>query len=304
MGRKLNLLGQKFGRWTVLHEGAPRNGRTTWLCRCECGTERNVQTSDLTGGKSQSCGCLQKEKTAEASINNLVGRRFNRLVVEKATNERKSGMIVWHCKCDCGNYVDVPTSYLTTGDTSSCGCYMRDKIREAHMIDITGQKFGYLTAIEPTKEKRGVSKDIIWKCLCDCGNTTHVSSRSLRTGLTVSCGCVKSKGERRIAELLRAADIPFEIQKSFESCRFPASNALAHFDFYVNNKYLIEYDGEQHFMENHGWSKESLEARQFRDNYKNEWCKQNNIILIRIPYTHYDKLTLTDLVPETSNFLI
>lgn len=302
MGKKLNLLGQRFGRWTVIKEGIPRNGRTTWLCRCECGTEHNVQTSDLTGGKSQSCGCLQRERTAQACIKNLVGQRFNRLVVESQTKERKGGMIVWHCKCDCGNYIDVPTSYLTTGDTSSCGCYLKERIRETHMIDITNQRFGYLLALRPTEEKRGVSKDIIWECKCDCGNTTCVSSRSLRTGMTVSCGCVKSKGERRIADLLRNAGIPFETQKSFSDCRFPNTNALAHFDFYVDNSYLIEYDGEQHFSENHGWNKESLESRQKRDSFKNNWCKEKGITLIRIPYTHYDKLNLQDLLPKTTTF--
>lgn len=62
-----------------------------------------------------------------------------------------------------------------------------------------------------------------------------------------SCGCINSKGEAKIIQLLIENNIPFEQQKSFETCRFPNSNYLARFDFYVNNQYLIEFDGKQHF---------------------------------------------------------
>lgn len=57
------------------------------------------------------------------------------------------------------------------------------------MIDMTGQRFGKLTVISPTKkrDKRGV---VFWLCKCDCGNETIVSGTRLRRGETKSCGCV------------------------------------------------------------------------------------------------------------------
>lgn len=78
------------------------------------------------------------------------------------------------------------------------------------------------------------------------------------------------------------------------------------FDFYVNNKYLIEYDGEQHFVQREkGWNDpEKLKATQERDNFKNNWCKENNISLIRIPYTHLKDLKIGDLLLETSKFIV
>ena len=80
------------------------------------------------------------------------------------------------------------------------------------------------------------------------------------------------------------------------------------FDFYVNNAYLIEYDGEQHFIpSSFGGSlsgKERLKIQKEYDNIKNKWCKDNNIPLIRIPYTHYNDLKLEDLLLETSQFII
>ena len=100
----------------------------------------------------------------------------------------------------------------------------------------------------------------------------------------------------------------FKKEKTFETCRFPDSKALAKFDFYVNNKYLIEYDGIQHFQNDkteHGWNtKEALEKRKQHDNFKNQWCKENKIPLIRIPYTHLKELCLEDLLSETSQFKI
>lgn len=101
-------------------------------------------------------------------------------------------------------------------------------------------------------------------------------------------------------------DIPFETQKTFSTCRFPDTNALAKFDFYVNNQYLIEFDGIQHFeyKNDTGWNnKENFEKTQYRDNYKNQWCKNNGISLIRIPYYILNNLTIKDLLKEESKWL-
>lgn len=72
-------------------------------------------------------------------------------------------------------------------------------------------------------------------------------------------------------------------KKLFENCRFPNTNYKAKFDFYVNNQYIIKYDGIQHFKKlNNNW--ESLSTIQEKDNFKNEWCIKHNIPIIRIPY--------------------
>lgn len=67
---RLELAGQVFGRWTVIAEAAPRrnaNGEvhgSYWLCRCECGTEREVVAGNLRKGLTTSCGCRNREVTA------------------------------------------------------------------------------------------------------------------------------------------------------------------------------------------------------------------------------------------------
>lgn len=52
----------------------------------------------------------------------VIGQKFGRLTVISKTGERKNGKVVWVCLCDCGNEFKSQTSYLTTGETSSCGC--------------------------------------------------------------------------------------------------------------------------------------------------------------------------------------
>ena len=54
--------------------------------------------------------------------------------------------------------------------------------------DLTGKKFGRLTALEPTEEKTKDGRRI-WKCICDCGNKTIQRGYDLRKGNVVSCGC-------------------------------------------------------------------------------------------------------------------
>lgn len=63
-------------------------------------------------------------------IKDLTGQRFERLFVIKPTDQRKSGCIVWLCRCDCGNLIYTTTNHLTMGDTKSCGCLNREKASE------------------------------------------------------------------------------------------------------------------------------------------------------------------------------
>lgn len=61
-------------------------------------------------------------------------------------------------------------------------------------IDLTGEKFGNLTVIRRANNKHdGKGRPVVtWECVCDCGNTTNVSSQKLRTGHTKSCGCLQN----------------------------------------------------------------------------------------------------------------
>lgn len=60
-----HLENKKFNRWLVLERGHKINRRWTWLCKCDCGTVRYVLGCSLGNSRSQSCGCLQRERASE-----------------------------------------------------------------------------------------------------------------------------------------------------------------------------------------------------------------------------------------------
>ncbi len=65
-----DLTGQKFGRLTVIkYLGRDKNYRKRWECKCDCGNNETIAviSYNLKNGNTQSCGCLQKEKTAQAN---------------------------------------------------------------------------------------------------------------------------------------------------------------------------------------------------------------------------------------------
>lgn len=165
-------------------------------------------------------------------------------------------------------------------------------------IDITGQKFGKWTVLYKTV-KRNSGGSVYWHCRCECGIEKDVLGTSLRQGLSLSCGAHGniSKGNEKIKALLIKANIDFELEKKFPTCK---DKKELPFDFYVNNSYLIEFDGEQHYNTD---SLFDYNYTHSHDLIKNEWCKKNKIPLIRIPYTHLDNLVLEDLLLETSNFI-
>lgn len=300
MPKFIDLTGQKFGRLTVLHREEPHSYPVKWVCECECGSIKSVKGASLTQGLTQSCGCLKNE--------NLVGQKFNFLTpIELLKDRAKNRQKVYKCLCDCGNYINVSSSDLKTGNTKSCGCYNIDLLC-GRCIDITGQTFGNLTVLG--KGHGNVQGVLYWECKCKCGNVVNVPSRNLREDRTISCGCVHSRGESKITQLLLDNKIIYKPQYTFDNFRYKETNGIPRFDFGVLNtknelQYLIEYDGIQHFDVLGGWNDEdSFEVRKSHDNQKNEFCMFNNIPLIRIPYWHYDKLSIEDLMLETTQFLI
>lgn len=243
-------------------------------------------------------------------MENLLGQTFNYLTIIDGP-QRKNGRVYWICKCSCGNIKTIRADGLKSGKVKSCGCYKKSvlvkKNKERQTLDLSNKRFGKLVALEPT-ENRSKDGRVMWLCKCDCGNQIEVDTHSLVQHKVSSCGCLCSLGELEIEQILREHNIPFQRQQTFNSCRYKDTGYLARFDFFVNETYLIEYDGEQHFYykdsQNTWNNRENSIKVQQHDIYKNEWCEQNNIPLIRIPYTLKGRITLDDLLLSSSNYRI
>ena len=82
MSQVKDIAGGRFGKWTVLgRAGSNKDGSAMWVCKCDCGTVRNVTGRSLISGKSSCCGCTRKENAAKASkkANTTHGMKKTRL---------------------------------------------------------------------------------------------------------------------------------------------------------------------------------------------------------------------------------
>ena len=180
-----NLVGQTFGKLTVLAEGAPRkrnNGsrHRVWVCRCECGTVKSILQSSLESKMgTRSCGCIRRLLGPRPV--SLIGNRYGFLtVVRKAEPipEREGCEPDWICRCDCGKERIVKENSLRSGHTRSCGC-LTGKMR-------AGSRFGKLTLLSRAPERH---KMRYWNCRCDCGRKLTVSADTLFRASNICCEC-------------------------------------------------------------------------------------------------------------------
>lgn len=132
MSNKIDLTGQRFGRWIVIKESDKKDsgGRAMWECRCDCGNAGVVKGVYLRRGESKSCGCLLKEHAAKLGNDrfmDLTGKQFGELTVLGLDKEhdisQHNGQYKWICKCSCGEIVSVYANNLrsTNPSCSKCG---------------------------------------------------------------------------------------------------------------------------------------------------------------------------------------
>lgn len=296
MGRALDLTNQRFGKLIALKKAPKQNDKyTRWICQCDCGNSTIVRTDYLRSGHTTSCGC---EKNKYFKKYNLIGQKFGYLTVLESLplSEQK-------CKCNCGNIIIVKTANLINGNTKSCGCYQKEQTSKATFQSLVGHRFGKLKVLERVENNQHRVK---YKCKCDCGGIAIVDANNLRSGNTISCGCIKSKGEMLINNWLQKHHIPFLSQYShmgivLESGRRPI------FDFAILNsengeiKCFIEYNGKQHYQATGGWNtEEQFKLTKYRDSQKEEWCKKLGIPLYKIKYDEDIEKILEGIIKESA----
>lgn len=280
--KMIDETGNKYGLLTVIEKTKDKNGRAAWKCKCDCGNEKIVRGSDLRKGKITSCGYNCKLRyTRNGVAKDETGNKYGRLtVLGRAPYKKEDGKILWHCKCDCGNELDVRGTDLRNGHIKSCGCYSKDIASERQFKDETGNKYGLLTVISLIKK----GPEAIWRCKCQCGNEKDVKGIYLRAGNVKSCGCLKSWYEEEIARILDKLNINYEREKTYPNL-ISDNKVKLRFDFAIlnNNKVigLVEYQGEQHFKPVSLYGGEQyLTTLQKYDKRKKDFCIKNNIPLL------------------------
>lgn len=172
-----------------------------------------------------------------------------------------------------------------------------------------GDKYGHLTIVGDAgyeQQTKGHNRHYSW-CICDCGNINKIKimDNKILTGNTTSCGCLSSKGEDAIKQLLNQNHINYDYDKCFEPL-FKETKRRLRFDFIIYNNQgqidrFVEFDGNQHKtgMWGGNWSNiEDYDTIHERDMIKNKFCIQHNYKLIRIPYSALSTLSISDIMED------
>ena len=226
----------------------------------------------------------------------MTNKKINKWLVLEQAGKNSKNEILWLCECECGTQKIINGCDLRRNRTKSCGCDKND--------DFLNKNFGKWKVLSKAKSRNGKR---YFLCECECGNQKEVVAQSLKEGKSLSCGKCNNKsiGEIKIENILKNNNIPYETEKTFVDFVFSSSQIHPRFDFYVNNQYIIEFDGIQHFIANGGWNtEEKVKENKEKDKIKNQYCFDNNIPIIRIPYTILNNISLQDLIPETSHYLL
>lgn len=117
--------------------------------------------SKVYNGGIKSCGCIRhlNKGLKNGHSVDLTGKVFGHLIALFPTDKRVNGKILWHCRCDCGNEVDIQSAHLTSGHTKSCGHIKSEgeqKIKNllTKMRILFFQEYTFIDCINPKTGRR------------------------------------------------------------------------------------------------------------------------------------------------------
>lgn len=177
MSKRKDLTGQKFNKYTFIEYKYMGSGSSYWLCQCDCGTQKIVAANKVKSGHTKSCGCLPCRRPDD-----LTGQKFNMLLFLEYRFTTK-GKSYWLCRCDCGTECVLSCDTVKRGKTKSCGCLKRE-----NLINNTYNRLLVRDFYETDKFGNAT-----WLCRCICGKELIVTTGSLKSGHTTSCGCYKKE---------------------------------------------------------------------------------------------------------------
>lgn len=240
----------------------------------------------LRGTRCPSCfgGILKTNEKFTKEVFDLVGNEY--IFLEEYINT-KTKIQCKHNKCD---YVWKirPNDFLQGTRCPQCNRpnYHRDTEQfEREVYELVGDEYTligeYIGALTKATFKHN-----------ECGHTWNILPSNFFQGNRCP-QCNSSKGEQVIRRYLTNNHINFQQEYSFDDLTGLAGSPLR-YDFAIFNNasnsllFLIEYDGEFHFKEY--YESQNFETLQIHDQRKNQYCKDNNIPLIRIPYWKFDNI--------------
>ena len=243
---------------------------------------------------------LQGHGCSECAI--LFQNRFNKeefliMLQEKQSTVELIGEYIKYAKSTkfrckiCGYEWTTPPNHQIHNQNPCQKCVGRGIVSESEFIDRLSKSDNdrviYLNGYD------GIVKNCRFKCVF-CSYEWNATPINILKGRGCPI-CNMSHGEYRVKKYLDNRNLKYETQKYFKGLK---DIAPLKFDFYIESKNMcIEYDGEQHFIPSR-FSRtmtdedliNNLNDLKRRDKLKTDYCKDNNITLIRIPYTDFNKI--------------
>lgn len=146
MSRIKDMSNMRIGKLLVLHKYKIKSTITYWLCKCDCGNTKWVKQGYLHLGTTKSCGCLKLNRRKD-----IKGMRFGRLLVT-GENEVRNKRVYWKCNCDCGKTTWSNSRNLSNKNTTSCGCWNKERSRIEYKLAAKNRLFGeYKTSAKRRK---------------------------------------------------------------------------------------------------------------------------------------------------------
>lgn len=205
------LIGERFGRLTVVEKGFPKiegnRKRPTWICQCDCGNKITVTDKYLRTGKKTHCGC--QTKRGHTAID-MTGEKFGMLTVIEQAEKEENGKYTgarWLCKCDCGNTVVVRGGVLRNGIKTSCGC------TPTMQVENTSQKRklktltykGETKTMKAWAELLDITKDMLEYRLKKCGGNVEMALLSAASSTSRRRGKERCYADLALAIIQQAA---------------------------------------------------------------------------------------------------
>lgn len=200
--------------------------------------------------------------------------------------------INFHCFFCDRTYKAVPRDMMENQDCRYCsGRYLKsvDEIK-SEVTDLTDGEYSFIdNEYKNAHEKYKVKHN-------KCGNEYSVTMHNFRKGRRCR-NCSASTGESKVASALNKLGIDYQREKTFDDLFY--RNKLR-IDFYIPSKRIaIEYNGIQHYEPvKHFGGLENLEVTKTRDKIKEDYCKNNDITLVVIPYTTSDIEEIKNIIKK------
>lgn len=267
---------------------------------------------------------ISEEKQKE--INNLnfipkgmskfeIGDVYNHLTIlgrAKNADGYRNTYVYAICDCPQHNIIRVQLNKLKNNNTISCGCEHKKVAAEQGKktyINMLNSIVGSFKIIEKTEERDFESVVWLGECIY-CGEKRKIAQRNMKNNIAHPniCSCQKRGGsslEQKIEQILNYNNISYNREKIFLNFLYEDTKRHPRFDFYLPEyNCLIEINGKQHYIQPSGYMKKDFEKRQIRDKIKINWALNNNYKIIIIPYNVINNITISDLLPKTSKYLV